>query len=221
MEQRELVLKLPQIPQNIRRLGTLFCMFDKPAYFPTISTLAMATPVKVGSTDVIHTEHTTSLPDGHGSYDTKDDRHVGEVIGRDFTVSDADIPAGYFRSFHFLGSMFAIGLSFGCGVGGFTLAAPILGIINADIGPDANIIWVSLAYLLTTSIGLIIVGRVSDIFGRRYWFVGGCFIGTLGCIIASVAPNVPALIAAETLIGIGGSVQISYACKCSIMSFQA
>jgi MFS family permease len=78
---------------------------------------------------------------------------------------------------------------------------------------STDIIWVSLAYLLTTSIGLIIVGRVSDIFGRRWWFIGGCAIGTLGCIIASVAPSVPALIAAETLIGIGGSVQISYACQ--------
>jgi hypothetical protein len=173
----------------------------------------MSTPVKVDSPDVIHTEHATAPSHSSGDHDIKDERHVGEVIGRDFTVNDTDIPAGYFRSFNFLGSMFAIGLSFGCGVGGFTLAAPILTIINADIGPDANIIWVSLAYLLTTSIGLIIVGRVSDIFGRRWWFVGGCAIGTLGCIIASVAPNVPALIAAETLIGIGGSVQISYACE--------
>lgn len=64
--------------------------------------------------------------------------------------------------------MIAIGLSFGCGVAGFTLAAPVLSFINADIGPDANITWVSLGYLLTTSIGLIIVGRISDIFGRRW-----------------------------------------------------
>ena len=129
----------------------------------------MATNDKVEGADVIHSEHAAAPSQSSGGHDIKDDHHVGEVIGRDFTVNDADIPVGYFRSFNFLGSMFAIGLSFGCGVGGFTLAAPILTIINNDIGPDANIIWVSLSYLLTTSIGLIIVGRVSDIFGRRYW----------------------------------------------------
>jgi MFS family permease len=168
------------------------------------------TTEKVDSADIIQNEHATSA--SYSSGDHVIDHTIDEVIGRDFTVSGSELPAGYFLSFRFLGSMFAIGIAFGCGVGGFTLAAPILGIINADIGPDANITWVALAYLLTTAIGLIIVGRVSDIFGRRWWFIGGCAIGTLGCIIASVAPNVSALIAAETLIGIGGSVQISYAC---------
>jgi MFS family permease len=166
---------------------------------------------KLNAADVIRTESAASPPST--SVDHAVEHTVDEVIGRDFTVSNTEIPKGYFCSFSFLGSMFAIGIAFGCGVGGFTLAAPILTVINADIGPDANIIWVSLSYLLTTSIGLIIVGRVSDIFGRCWWFIGGCAIGTLGCIVASVSPNVPALIAAETLIGIGGSVQISYACQ--------
>lgn len=136
-----------------------------------------------------------------------------DVKGRDFTVLDEDLPKGYFTSFSFIGSMFAIGLSFGCGVASFGLAAPIPSYINAAIGPDTNITWVSLGYLITTSIGLIIVGRISDIFGRRWIFILGCAIGTLGSIDCATAPNVPVVIVGETLIGIGGSVQISYACK--------
>jgi MFS family permease len=61
--------------------------------------------------------------------------------------------------------VFAIGASFGCGVGGFGLAAPVLAFINADIGPDVNLSWVALSYLLTNSIGLMLVGRLSDLFG--------------------------------------------------------
>jgi MFS family permease len=145
------------------------------------------------------------------------ERHytIGEedVKGRDFTTKDADLPPGYFTSVAFLGSMFAIGLSFGCGVGGFTFVAPLLGFVNADIGPDANLTWVALAYLLTSSIGLLIVGRVTDIFGRRWWFIGGNAVGTVGSIVCAVAPNIPALIAGQTLIGMGASVQISYACE--------
>lgn len=58
-----------------------------------------------------------------------------DVKGRDFTVVESEIPPGYFRSLSFVGSMFAIGSAFGCGVAGFTFAAPILSYINADIGP--------------------------------------------------------------------------------------
>jgi hypothetical protein len=60
---------------------------------------------------------------------------IEDVKGHDFSVDTADLPKGYFRGATFIGSMFAIGVSFACGVGGFAFVAPILGIINADIGP--------------------------------------------------------------------------------------
>jgi hypothetical protein len=138
---------------------------------------------------------------------------VEDVKGRDFTVLEAEIPDGYFRSLRFLGSMFAIGSAFGCGVAGFTFAAPILAYINEDIGPSPNLTWVALSYLLTSSIGLILVGRLTDIFGRRWFFIVGNAIATLGSIVCATAPSIPALIAGETLVGVGASVQLSYACK--------
>lgn len=58
-------------------------------------------------------------------------------------------------------------MSFMAATGGYALIAPLLGDINADIGPSANITWVALAYLLTQSVTFLIVGRLSDIFGRR------------------------------------------------------
>jgi len=136
---------------------------------------------------------------------------AGDVKGRDFTLLSSQLPKGYFTSASFLGSMFAIGSSFGCGVAGFTFAAPILSYINADIGPDPNLTWVALSYLLTSSIGLIIVGRLTDIFGRRWFFIVGSLIALLGSIVCATAPSIPALIAGETLVGVGGSVQLSYA----------
>ncbi|KAF2665042.1 MFS general substrate transporter [Microthyrium microscopicum] len=133
-----------------------------------------------------------------------------DVKGRDFTVADTDLPPGYFRSFSFIGSIFAIGAAFGCAVGGFSLIAPVLAIINADVGPDPNIIWLALGYLLTTSIGLILVGRITDLFGRRWVFIFGNVIALLGAIVCATAHGVPQLIAGETLIGAGASVQLSY-----------
>jgi len=58
-------------------------------------------------------------------------------------------------------------------VGGFGLAAPLLGIINKDIGPDPNYVWVGLVYTLTSAIGQALVGRLSDLFGRRWFFIVG------------------------------------------------
>jgi hypothetical protein len=84
-----------------------------------------------------------------------------------FTAHQETLPPGYFYSPFFLGTMSATGLGLACAVGGFGLAAPNLTLINADIGPDPNIAWVSLVYTLTLAIGLILVGRLSDLFGRR------------------------------------------------------
>ena len=81
------------------------------------------------------------------------------------------IAAGYFRSKYFLGSLFATGMGLLAAVGQFGYAAPVLGIIDADLGPDPNFIWISLIYNVALSVFLPIVGRLSDIFGRRWFFV--------------------------------------------------
>ncbi|KAF2472865.1 MFS general substrate transporter [Lindgomyces ingoldianus] len=165
----------------------------------------MTSPKSDAQVDTIsHLE--TASDQGKNRQDYEED-----VKGRDFTVAESELPKGYFTSANFLGSMFAIGASFGCGVGGFGLAAPVLSFINADIGPDPNLSWVALSYLLTNSVGLMLVGRLSDLFGRRWFFIGGNALATIGCIVAAVAPNIPTLIAGETLIGLGAASQLSYA----------
>lgn len=58
------------------------------------------------------------------------------------------------------------------GTGAFCYAALLLTQNSAELGPDPMIIWVSLVYSML-AVGLALVGRVSDIFGRRYFFIGG------------------------------------------------
>jgi hypothetical protein len=91
--------------------------------------------------------------------------HVDTAHG--FSANQETLPKGYYRSLKFIGTMTATGLGLASAVGGFGLAAPALTIINNEIGPDPNIIWVSLVYTLTLAVGLILVGRLSDLFGRR------------------------------------------------------
>lgn len=58
-----------------------------------------------------------------------------QVVGANFEQDESSLPPGYFTSKFFIGSMAAIGLGLMAGVAAFGYAAPILGIINADIGP--------------------------------------------------------------------------------------
>jgi MFS family permease len=57
-------------------------------------------------------------------------------------------------------------------VAGYGLISPILTQINEDIGPSPNILWVGLANLVLGAITFLMVGQLSDIFGRRWWDAG-------------------------------------------------
>jgi hypothetical protein len=52
------------------------------------------------------------------------------------------------------------------GVGAFAMAAPVLGVIDADIGPDASITWVAITYILMLAIGSMFLPRPSMTFAR-------------------------------------------------------
>ncbi|KAF4458452.1 fungal trichothecene efflux pump [Fusarium albosuccineum] len=140
---------------------------------------------------------------GHNSTHASDDENT-------FEIDEEKLPAGYFTSPFFIGSMTGIGLGLMAGVAGFGYAAPILGIINNDIGPDANINWVALTYTLTSAVTLTIIGRVTDIFGRRWVFVGGAALGIVGSIVCATAQSVNSLIGGMTIIGIAAATQLSY-----------
>lgn len=52
--------------------------------------------------------------------------------------------------------------------------------------------------------------RLSDIFGRRYFFIGGTLLGVIGSAICSRAQSIPTLIGGQTLIGLSASTGYSY-----------
>ncbi|KAJ5697826.1 hypothetical protein N7488_011510 [Penicillium malachiteum] len=63
---------------------------------------------------------------------------------------------------------------------------------------------------LGLSVGFLIVGRFSDIFGRRWFFIIGNGFGLLGSIVGATAKDVNTLIGADGLMGLAGAVQISF-----------
>ncbi|KAK2752229.1 trichothecene efflux pump [Colletotrichum kahawae] len=116
----------------------------------------------------------------------------------------------YFLSKNYIGSLTAIGLAGMAGIGAFSLIAPILTDVNESIGPDSNIVWVSLASNLAQAVMLTMTGRLSDMFGRRYFQVAGTALALIGCIIGATSKTVNTLIGANVLIGLGSATQVSF-----------
>jgi EmrB/QacA subfamily drug resistance transporter len=68
-----------------------------------------------------------------------------------------------------------------------------------------SIIWVPAAYLLTLAVLLLIIGRFSDIHGRKQIFIAGFAIFVFGSFLCSIAKNGSELIVFRILQGGGGA----------------
>lgn len=115
-----------------------------------------------------------------------------EVHG--FEIDYDSLPKGYYRSRFFIGTMLATGLALICGTAAFGFVAPILSIINADLGPDNRYTWISLVYNAVLAVFLSPVGRLSDIFGRRWFFIVGALVAVIGSIVCATAQNILTLV---------------------------
>ena len=63
------------------------------------------------------------------------------------------------------------------------------------------------SYTIATAVALPLAGGLSDIFGRKGFFIVGCFISLVGTVIALAAQSVPMVIAGMTFKGIGAGCQ--------------
>ena len=67
-----------------------------------------------------------------------------------------------------------------------------------------------MVWTLATAVGYTLIGRLSDIFGRRWFIIGTSLLGLVGNIIAATAQSVNTLIAANVFNGLAASGQLSF-----------
>lgn len=139
-----------------------------------------------------------AAPTGHTeTISEKQDKHIEQTLTNEvhgFEVDGANLRKGYYFSPFFIGTFFAIGLALICGTAAFGLAAPILSVINNDLGPDDRYTWISLVYNAVLAVCLSPVGRLSDIFGRRWFFIGGALIAMVGSVVCATAKDIPTMV---------------------------
>jgi EmrB/QacA subfamily drug resistance transporter len=92
-----------------------------------------------------------------------------------------------------------------------TIVATALPPIARDLGDFALISWVITAYLLTSTCVTPIVGKLSDLYGRRRLLTICLVVFMAGSALCALAPSMVALILARGLQGLGGGGLITLA----------
>lgn len=87
--------------------------------------------------------------------------------------------------------------------GSQTIVSPAMPVIVAELGGIEYYSWVLTAVMLTSAVIIPIVGKLSDIYGRREFFIGGLIIFMLGSALAGAAQGFWWLVAARVVQGIG------------------
>jgi MFS family permease len=84
-----------------------------------------------------------------------------------------------------------------------TLVSPAMPVIVAELGGIEHYSWIATSTLLAMAVSVPVVGKLSDIYGRRGFYIAGLIIFMLGSILAGAAQGFWWLVAARVIQGLG------------------
>ena len=87
-----------------------------------------------------------------------------------------------------------------------TVVATAMPRIIADLGGFDRFTWVTTAYLVASTTAVPIVGRLSDIHGRKIFYVVGIVVFLVGSVLAGLSQTMNQLIAFRAIQGLGGGI---------------
>ncbi|KAI1106032.1 fungal trichothecene efflux pump [Jackrogersella minutella] len=138
----------------------------------------------------------------------KDD---GDRIRSEALAADSkQLPTGYYSSIRIIGTFGGIGFSLLGTYWAFSVGAAAITFINQDIGPSANSSLFSIVWTVCDCISILLFGRLSDRFGRRWLAIGANLLGIIGGIVACTAKDMNVLIGANVLLGLASGPPASY-----------
>src|SRR5881275_517920 len=92
-----------------------------------------------------------------------------------------------------------------------TVVGTALPRIVANLGGLEHYAWVATAYLLASTVTVPIYGKLSDIYGRRLFFIGGMVIFLIGSALAGTSQNMTQLIIYRGIQGLGAGAMMPIA----------
>ncbi|MCY4416271.1 MAG: MDR family MFS transporter [Chloroflexi bacterium] len=103
-------------------------------------------------------------------------------------------------------SLVCVGLAMFLASLGQTVVASIMTLIVADLGGFDRYTWPSTSYLVAATVAYPIVGRLSDIYGRRAFLIAGIAIFIVGSALLGVSVSMNQVIGFRLVQGIGGGM---------------
>jgi len=92
-----------------------------------------------------------------------------------------------------------------------TIVGTALPRIVASLGGLEHYAWVVTAYLLASTVSIPIYGKLSDIYGRRPFFIGGMVIFLIGSALAGTSQDMTQLIIYRGIQGLGAGAMMPIA----------
>src|SRR6476660_3950819 len=92
-----------------------------------------------------------------------------------------------------------------------TIVASAMRVIADDLNDLAGQAWVTTAYLITSTIVTPLYGKLSDIYGRKKFFVTAITIFIVGSVLCAFATSMPMLAAFRAVQGLGAGGLFSLA----------
>ncbi|ASS74063.1 MFS transporter [Tumebacillus algifaecis] len=85
-----------------------------------------------------------------------------------------------------------------------TIVATAMGTIVGDLGGLEQFVWVTSAYLVASMAGMPIFGKLSDMYGRKRFFIFGLIVFLIGSVLCGIAQTMTQLAVFRAIQGIGG-----------------
>ncbi|NEW07572.1 MFS transporter [Paenibacillus sp. SYP-B3998] len=92
-----------------------------------------------------------------------------------------------------------------------TIVATAMGTIVGELGGLDKFVWVTSAYMVAEMAGMPIFGKLSDMYGRKRFFVFGILVFMLGSVLCGTAESIVQLSIYRAIQGIGGGALVPIA----------
>ncbi|PYI55164.1 MDR family MFS transporter [Paenibacillus flagellatus] len=92
-----------------------------------------------------------------------------------------------------------------------TIVATAMGSIVADLGGLDKFVWVTSAYMVAEMAGMPIFGKLSDMYGRKRFFIFGLVVFLLGSVLCGTAQTIVQLSIYRAVQGLGGGALVPIA----------
>lgn len=92
-----------------------------------------------------------------------------------------------------------------------TIVATAMGTIVGELGGLDKFVWVTSAYMVAEMAGMPIFGKLSDMYGRKKFFIFGILMFMLGSILCGTADSIVQLSIYRAVQGIGGGALVPIA----------